>query len=566
MPMNIPGMMSPQQAALQQTQNQLQVESLLDTITAESQKLLEAETTGPQILPGTGGKTKAMIMQEQQANLIAQSQVREVAAAADWENMSVQFGQELATTMQQKRDITAKIAKDASVSFWDDPLTAIANAFTLPWDEQNLSALEQREATLKKTMDNAHNHVQQSAVTADKIKESITKETLADQAAALANLQNQMAIAAKMKAARTGIDSVKEIMQMNEQQVNLYTKEVQLRNSEEQMAMARRREDRQLQIFDKQLAEMKDREEADKTYLGFINAALENEGKKPLNIKDFKYYKQTSAQYLDTLAKHGMKIATSPDGRVTAGNTIDDRINYLNVIDWKPATPQQEAVMLMQGEAKNLVPPTITDKKEKADEANKLFAKDFENKQVNIREGSIFAAPSLGIFAQSKLAQNPLWQKYIAPTITAENENTPVTPEFIRRTIAKAMFEEDPTRRVSSTEASEFAAAIFSQAMHINNQVHDFKKLAGREQTRYGYVMDTTPRVATDNRGSYQLGKLPVVGGFFKSMKSLELTDPVVWQSLITRDIVATIGANTKIYSPSYIRGVIGLPNAEGVK
>ena len=112
MSMQIEGMMSPQQAALRQAEGQLQIESLLETITAESQKLADA-AQGPNIMPGTGGKTPGMLMQEQQAKLEAQNTVQKIAAATDWENLAVTLGQDIAALAHRQRAVTDKIVKDS---------------------------------------------------------------------------------------------------------------------------------------------------------------------------------------------------------------------------------------------------------------------------------------------------------------------------------------------------------------------------------------------------------------------------------------------------------------------
>lgn len=563
MAMQIEGMLSPQQAALRQAEGQLKIESLLSTITAESQKIMEA-SQGPSIIPGTGGKTPGMLMQEQQAKLQAQTQVQNVAAAADWENMAVNQGQELASLYDQKKQVTSKIVQDASVSFFDDPLTAIANAFTLPWDEQKLDAISQRETELTKTMNAAHSHVQQSAVTADKIKSDVTQATLAEQATALENWQRQIAAQARIDSAKTGADVIAKSLAMDKDALHLYMQEVQLRNSEEQMAMARRREERQMQLLDKQLGEVKDKEEAEATYMQFINEALVAEGKNPLGIKDFKYYKQTSADYLDTLARKGIEIRANGSQGYTYGAKIEDRFKFMSTVGWTPKTKQQESVVLMQADAAKKVDPRITDKKLIAEEANKVFYKEFREAQNDIREGSPFSAPSFSVYANTKLASHPVWQKYIAPTLTDTNASTPMTPEFIRSSISKAV--KDKT--VTSAQAAEFAQSVFEQAVIINNTAHKFKQIAGQEQTKYGVRMDMGESPANALRSNLLnivtgfRAPPPSFSGFTKNVKAFDATDKTQWEALIARDIASELvktGFNLGLSKAS-------IPSAESIR
>ena len=526
MELNIEGMLSPTEAAAKNAESQVKIESLLESVRSQSEAILEQQLNTPQFI-GKSGKTAGMIMQEEQAKLQAQNQARAVASAADWENMAVQQGQELRSTMQQKQQVTEKIVQDSSVSFWDDPLTALMNEFTLPWDQQKLSAIEQREQTLKLTMDNAHNHVQQSAKTADVIKESITAGTLAEQAAALAGYQKQMDAAARINYAEVGIKNLDKVRAMNNDASNLYLKEVQLRNGEEQMAMARSREDRQMQLLDKQLAEVKDKEEVDSTYLGYINRALQAEGKTPLDIKKFKYYKQTSAEMLDTLARQGMSLTINGPDSYTYGATIQDRIKVMNTIGFQPKTKQQENIVVEQVESYDAYAkanPQITDKKLIVEGANKLFAANFRKGQNNIKEGSPFAAPAFSVYATTSIAQNPVWQKYVAPTLTETSANNPVTPEFILSVVKQASLDKE----IGAAAAAEFGSQVFKRAVALNNEVHQFKKITGLRQDTYGVRMTISPGFA----------------GFFKDVKNLNLTDTAVWNSMTAHGIAGEIMAS----------------------
>lgn len=505
------------QPALRQAEQQIKVESLLDSISEESKYILEQQTNKPQLI-GRTEKTAGMIMQEQQANLQAQTIARHVAASADWENLAVKQGQELAATMVAKDEITAKIVKDSSVSFWDDPLTAIANEFTLPWDQQKLSAIEEREATLKKTMDNIHNHVQQSATTAAVIKEAITAETLEEQSAALQSYQNQQASAAKINFARVGIDNLKAVREMDKDATDLYIKDIQMRNEAERMDMARKDQARRDEMWDAHTKEQKSKEQAEADYLQFANLALRSEGKKELtNINEFNKLKGMSAKYLDTLIRRGFAIYTADSNNTSYGASIETRLTTMDELGFRPRTKQQESILLAQDDAYKAVPKEITDPKERSKAANKSFNEDFVAGQQDVREGSAFAAPAFGVYATTEVANDPIWKKYVAPTLTETSKNGAVTPEFIQSVVAKAVRDGVP-----SSEASRFAAHIFKKAIALNNEVHQFEKIAGRKQEMYKVRMATRPGIV----------------GFHKGMKTTDLTDPVAWNYLTAQGIV----------------------------
>ena len=75
------------------------------------------------------------------------------------ENLMVMLGQDIRQQTMQSRELSAKIAQDSAVSLFDDPLTAIANAFTLPWDQQALEGVNTQIAATQKAMTNLHTHM-----------------------------------------------------------------------------------------------------------------------------------------------------------------------------------------------------------------------------------------------------------------------------------------------------------------------------------------------------------------------------------------------------------------------
>lgn len=528
-------MLSPQEAAVRQAERQVDAEQFLELVRQQSEKLIEA-SNAPQIIPGTG-KTAGMLMQESQAQLETQNRVQKIAAATDWDNLAVTLGQDIAQLAHQQRAITSKIAKDSSVSFFDDPLTAIANAFTLPWDEQALAGVEKKLETTTRMANAAHNHVQQSASTADKIKTAITQENLAEQATALEAYQTRLAANARIEAAKTGADAIKQAMDMDGRALNIYMQAKSLAHSEEQMEMARSREERQMQLLDKQMKEVKAKEDSEAELLRYANMARTDAGMNQLDVKRFEIYKRTSAEYLDSLVRKGLEIEGIGADKVTFGSTIEDRFKYTNIIGWKPKTDQQMSIMLMQRDADKTVPPSVTDKKQRAVEANGVFNKQFRSAQDDIREGSAFSAPSLEVYSRTATANNPIWQKYIAPTITEENKNTPMTPQYIRKVIGQAVVD----KTVTSSQAAEFATEVFNRAMEINNTTHEFNKIAGQEQTKYGVRMpigiSTSALIGTAFKGMTGGGFQNAVNPLASDMKQFNAANKTEWQALIARDI-----------------------------
>lgn len=550
---------NPYEASVKMAEQQSQMQGLLDTITAASKEMADAASK-PQFIPGAGGETAASLIQKRQGELQAQQMTQKVAAATDWENLSVILGQDIASLAHQQRQLTTKIMQDSAVSLWDDPITAIANAFTLPWDQQALDGIDTKLKTTTAMLNAAHGHVQQSAKSADAIATKITDASLADVATAAESLQIQTAAKARLEAAKTGADVLNTAMQMDTRQLDLYLKNRQMQQQDEQMELARKRESRQMQILDIQLKEIKDKELAEKEHLKFVNDALVAEGRNPIDVKTFKVYKQSSAKLLEDLTAQGMKLAINGTAGYSHGSTIEDRFKWQNTIGWKPdpRIPQQETIMLMQNAAVKAAAEATTNKSMIPVNANQLFAKNFKEAQDDIREGSPFMAPSFSVIGSSRVGQHPIWQKYIAPTLDQNTSKNPVTPQFIANAVSQAV----ANRELPVSDAAQFASDVFKQAVAINNTAIEMKKIAGMEQTKYGAKvkvgMAVGTKTAADIAGATGAaliasgaGALPGsalmgigVGTYAlaSTSMSIDATDRAQWNAVIARTVASKLG------------------------
>lgn len=468
----------------------------------------------PQIIPGTGGETASSWLQKKQGELQAQKLTQKVAAASDIENLMVTLGQDMAALAHQQRAVTDKIAQDSAVSLFEDPLTAIANAFTIPWDEQELAGIQLKMDTTSDHMQKLHSHVQQSAKTADVISTKVTEQSLADVATAAEALQVREAAKARLDAARANADAVTFALSADSKILDLRAKERAAQLDDERMDLARKREERQMEILERQWQDIKDKDESDKIAFEYANAALVKEGKKPLTLENYKMWKGTSAEFLNTLITKGMQLAINGTERYTQGNTIEDRLKWQKTINWTPETPQQDAVMQWQlGAIKQASEMPLADKKQMPAQANNLFLKNFRVGQEDIREGSPFAAPSFSVYANTPEAKNPLWQKYIAPTLDDKSAGNPITPEFVMGVAKQALMD----KAMPSKDIARFVSDIFKRSVEINNATHQFYKIAGIEQTKYGARLDVNGRIPGKER--------------------VEMTDPVQVQAAIQKQV-----------------------------
>ena len=500
-----------------------------------SERLVAAQSSKDQFIGGTT-KTGESLRVENLGRLEAQSRAQKAYQAANAEELSIVLGQDLAQLAMQSRQLTAKIQKDAAVSIFDDPLTAIANAFTLPWDEQALEGVTQKIDVTKKAMNAVDNHVQNAAQTAEAVRTKVTDASIASEATALANYFTEKAAAAELVAIETNAKATERVLNLNAKGADVLMKVTQLQDADEARAQRREQHTAHMKQVNAQLEKIADEKLADEYKFKRINAVLALEGKNQLEPTRYKLMKGTSAKYLDTLLQKGIELEVSGRDNFSHGPTISDRFDYQDVIGWKPNPdlPAQEKVMSMQYVARSNAAESAGKDKANIDRvAEQQFAQAWKNEQNNIMEGSAFRAPATIVFAQnSDIVRNPIWQKYIKPTLTVESAKKPLSENLVIEAASTAVAQ----NVVTSAQAAAFIAQVFQQAVHVNNTVNEFEKIAGRKQTKYGFRAQT---------------------GYLYGKDTVDLTDPVSAQAVlqgaaIARGILSAVGANndaTRDYS-----------------
>jgi hypothetical protein len=460
---------------------------------------------------GNTGKTALQIQTELQARLQTQQQMGRIAQATNFDELAITLGQDLAAMASEQRALTNKIKEDSAVSLFDDPLTALGNAFTLPWDQQALEGITQKIDVTTKAMNAVNNHVQQSAVTAKTIEQSVTQAGIDSVSAAVATEAERQAVSARIEALKTNAHGVQQVMQMRGHELDAYLKQKQLEDSDEARTFRREQHSQQKKVFDLQMKKYEDEQQAETRQMALINNALVADGRNPIDAVRFKQMRATSQKLLDSLMDKGLQLEMNK--KMTHGETIPERLAYQNATAYAPKTPQQEAVIDMQKEAyKQTVEKSVTkDKGVLASEAEKLFVASFKAGQKNIKEGSPFAAPAYSVLSQSAIGQDPLWVKYIAPSITEANAQSSVDPQRVVAAMTTALM----NREVTINQASEFISRIYKQSVAINNEVSQFEKVTGGlAQKEYGAAIPLTGTVGIE---------AALIGGRSK----INLIDPV---------------------------------------
>lgn len=536
---------NPYEIARQSAEQYQQLQGVQDVM-GQLGEQMAAAAQGPQVV-NQQGQTATELLQERQAELKKQQALRDVAVATNWDELKITLGQDISQLAAQSREISAKIAKDSSVSLFDDPLLAIANAFTLPWDQQNLNAVNQQLEVTSKLSSAAHAHVTQAAAVEDKIKQTVTAESLAETATALANLQKMTELQTRFKAEELRSKTIVGALTANRQQLDIYHTVKTEERAEKQFQLAQARESRLVEMAKLQLQEVKDAKAAEAKHLEYVNLALFSEGKAPItDIVTFKTYKQSAGKMLEELTTRGMKVAINGFEGATQGNTIEERLKWQDAIGWKPQTPQQEKVMVMQEKARKAAVEAAGGKSmmgATAATGDAAFKKQFFEAQKDpITEGSPFEAPSYAVYeaAPNHISNSPIWREYVVAGMKEEDKKRAVNPQQIADAVKRAMLD----GKISSSEAAAFSADVFRRAAAVNNEVHQFSKITGGyKQENYGASI----KVPSVQLGNMLVESVPPAGAvgiiaralptqrldnFTQRRKSINAMDPVAWQNI----------------------------------
>jgi hypothetical protein len=500
---------TPQQYGDQAAASSSMMDAIQQSIVTEYENV-QSLAAKPGFVANTG-KTALQLQTEAQARLQTQQQMNKIAQATNFDELAITLGQDLAAMASEQRVLTQKIKEDSAVSLFDDPLTALANAFTLPWDQQALEGVTQKIDVTTKAMNAVNNHVQQSAVTAKTIEQSVTQASIDSVSEAAATEAAKQAVDARIKALQTNAHGVQAVMQMRGHELDAYLKQRQVEDADETRSMRREQHKQQRTVFDLQMQKYEDEKQGEARQMGLINQALAADGRNPIDSVRFKQMKATSQKLLDALMDKGLQLEMN--GRMTHGETIPERLAYQNATAYQAKTPQQQTVIDMQTEAykQSAEKATTKDKGVIAASAEKLFVDSFRAGQKNIKEGSPFAAPAYSVMAKTAIGQDPLWIKYIAPSITEANAQSSVDPQRVVAAMSTALM----NKEININQASEFISRIYKQSVAINNEVNQYDKVTGGlSQKEYGASIPLTGTVGIE---------AALIGGRSK----LNLVDPV---------------------------------------
>ena len=353
-------------------------------------------------------------------------------------------------------------------------------------------------------------------------------------ATAAEKLQAHTAANARLQAAKSQGEALREAINMDVQRTHLYVQQKQLEHSAAQEKRAQAQYERQMKILDMQMEEHTAKKTLDKFQLEMANKALIADGKNPMDEVRLANLKGMDATMAQALIAQGMAITAAGDMNAPQGMTIAARMKYWETTRWKPATPQQQKVVDWQMQATKQADESSTNKSMVGVNKEQLFKTKFEDEQKSITEGSPFEAPAYTVIGSApEIRNSAVWQKYVVPQLDPASVKQAVRPEVIISAVEAAMKD----KVIDSSQAAAFVSHVFGKAIALNNTAQQFKKITGREQTEYGVNLEL---------GTGVVNTLSM--GAFGGRERINLTDPVKVQYALQQRYLMRTRQNVNLF------------------
>jgi hypothetical protein len=442
--------------------------------------------------------------QQLKADTYKQQALAEAVGSADGSvNVMNILIQDIRNTGMKMRQVGTKLAEDKAVSLWDDPLTAIANAFTIPWTEQELDGLAKTQADSRKTLNDLTASVTNVAAAAEAGKAKVSAATIADRQRAIAADQTRQALQIEALGLKDGIAHIKDVQQADATALDrvriataFYNDTRTQARADEHLKMAR-----EAQVWQRKQAEdlakargdkaMQDKiqRDADEEMFMLANRTRLNDGL-PLygSVGELKSKMTTTAKQkaeIEDFVERGRRL-TDPKTAQTYrfGGSATEAMQYLINNQLEPTTKQQQqfvdVLRTAAAEEKKV-------KDSKGTMGSMTFARDYvkanyENYKPG--DGSNPNAPVTyeALMADPVLSRNPIFQKVIAPLITDGNRKTSAEPDQVFAMLTAASIN-DP-RAVNPAAASALIKYMYDKSTELNNKNTQVFKYLGYQPER----------------------------------------------------------------------------------
>lgn len=447
-----------------------------------------------------GGESELSFQQKNLAKLEAQNTVQKIAAAGNWEQLQVMLSADIAGLATKQLQLQDKIAKDSSVSLFEDPLGAIMNGFTLPWDKQALNEVSSQIDIRNKLQQNANIQLQSAAQTANLVSTAVTTASIASQSEGLANEFLAKAAKARLQGLAIGADRIKAISEMDATQLANNTQIYNIRDREQQQAEERAWRAEQRAQYRAATAKANKDEAMLNVLADNVNAALREEGRTPIDIEEAKLMMKMGGKRGETmfeLAERGFLLKTGGADKYVHGDNILDGSNFRNKIQYVPGSPAEKQVTLtVQAALEKAYAEGAKTPEAVLARAAPTYRATFDKWQDNVAVGDPKLNPLQPVnyttlernaLAKPNSAEAVAWRKVIAPTlVTPEARAAAVDPQVFFDKLAAAA----AAKEIKVSQAEALLGTYANSSISYNNETLKLRKLTGIPQTRFGVSLE----------------------------------------------------------------------------
>lgn len=487
------GLLSPKAFAARQTE----AATALDAALARKQQTLDEAAQAAARGTDANGNTAITIGTQLLSKLETQRQVKKIRQDMDYDALLSDMSQVRAQAMRRHTELSQQVEKDKSVSLFEDPLQALINSFTLPWDQQELKGVEGTLTSTSYNIEKLNADMQQSAKTAVAMEETWTLEAAKSAAQGVAQNIISKAKNLEAQAAQVGADRLSHVMQYNSQQLQAYHTSRTMANDEERMRMSRETHKLQVDQYNRALKKDLEVEQAKKLDLSIINEGLKDLGGGQLTEEMYTYRSLNKDPKLDLLRSRGIALRMAPKESTSGMSSVPaiggdpvERGELAEIVNLQYTTAAQKALHAAEIGAINNARTVAKSKNDLAQVSNKYFTDRVVALQDAIKPGDesnpMAPVPWKSIGSTPLMQTNPLWKKYIEPQIGEFEATRNMDPNRMLHILTKAAIQD----KVSLSDVAKTIRDAAQMSASLNTEYNQFEKYFGFKQTRMNVSVD----------------------------------------------------------------------------
>jgi hypothetical protein len=493
-----------EESAKQEQQDLLDLQQLsfaMGQNAATAANLNEQGTFNANLGAGSRTETALSARVRMQEELLAQQRKAEFADNIDYGALSFEIAAKTQETVRQNIQLAEKIRVDSSVGLFDDPLMALANAFTLPWDQQKLEAGNQKLKVLQDASDKLNSQTTHFAKTTDELKQSLTQASIDDVSRGLATEMKARSLIEHNKALEYNAKQIEWGSKANHTQLTAQREIYKLQNEEEsRKALAEQRQfirEQREQASERAEEILKDRRasEADKAAakaykLADIEIVKDELRKQPgmiledgsLKISDAEIQRGLEAKIPMLVELRDRGFVSKFQGRASFGETPLERDAYMRATGVMIQNDGQELLAKANSEALK-VASGEKDKNAKGTVAQTYINTKFDAWQRNVGNGSKENPLALRTYEELALTDavrtNPAYALIKDLAEGERTKNTQIDMQLIFDKLIPAV----GNKTIDIRKATELITDIANVNAHYNAVQHKVFDFTGRDQT-----------------------------------------------------------------------------------